>query len=295
MKLERIRVKPAVVKVQPHELKAIEQAIMTDKHAVSLKPRSEYEAFRIEFAGESIIAYTSGKIVSNGPRAEAIVQTSILSMTSPPTDVDIVIGSDEAGKGEWLGPLVIAAVALSSKQSIILKSRGVMDSKVIPIERMHEIAKMVESTCTGMKLVMIPPTTFNKRFDELHTEGKGLNDLLAWGHTKAIHEVHKEISSTKRIRIVIDEFARVKTEERLARLIPLETIELIQRPHAEDEIAVAAASILAREAREKWIDRMSLKLGFDLRELSAIEVGKRDDKHTISKLQYLDTMAKRKK
>lgn len=284
--------RPAVIKVKPDELNLIEQMIMKNQHAAYRQLKGEYEVFRIDFAGETIVAYTSGKIVSNGPRAEAIVQASVLSVTSPTTDVNIIIGSDEAGKGEWLGPLVIAAVALSPEQSQILKSRGVMDSKTIPIERLGELATEIESVCTDRKILLVPPETFNKRFEELHKEGRNLNDLLAWGHSKAIHEVHQGLSSTTKIRIVIDEFARAKTEERLARLIPLETIDLIQRPRAEDEIAVAAASILAREAREKWIDRESARIGDDLREMSVLEASERNDRYSISKIQYLEKMTK---
>ena len=286
---------PAVVKVKLDEVAEIQKAIMKNTHASLLDKKGEYELFRIDFAGETIIAYTSGKIVSSGSRSEAIVQASILSLTGQSADFDIVIGSDEAGKGEWLGPLVIAAVALTPQQSLILKSRGVMDSKVIPVERLGELSHEVDSVSTAKKIVMIPPETFNKRFEELHQEGKGLNDLLAWGHSKAIHEIHQGLSSKYRIRVVIDEFSRSKTEERLARLIPLEAIELIQRPRAEDEIAVAAASIIAREAREKWIDIKSSKIGIDLRELSVVDANQRKDKRLLSKLQYLDKLAKKKK
>ena len=295
MYVERLSVNPSVIKIKPDQLDQLEQLILKNKSAVSESKKGEYEAFRINFAGESIIAYTTGKIVSNGSRAEAIVQTTVLSLDSIKSDIDVIIGSDEAGKGEWLGPLVIAAVALTPKQSLILKSRGVMDSKIIPIERLRKLSGEIESINLAKKVVMIPPETFNKRFEELHQEGKGLNDLLAWGHSKAIHEIYQGLSSKSRIRIVIDEFARSKTEERLARLISLETIELIQRPRAEDEIAVAAASIIAREEREKWIDWKSLKLGLDLRELSVEDANKRNDKHTISKLQYLSKQAKKAK
>lgn len=279
-----------MIKIKPEQLEQIEQLILKNQHATSENKKGVYESFRINFAGESIIAYTSGKIVSNGPRAEAIVQTSVLSLDSLTTDVDIIIGSDEAGKGEWLGPLVIAAVALTPSQSKLLQSYGVMDSKDIPIEHMGDLAHEIESHCTSMKTLMITPETFNVRFEELHNEGKDLNDLLAWGHVKVISEVHQNLSSDLAIRIVVDEFARIKTEQRLARIIPLETLELIQRPRAEDEIAVAAASILARESREEWIDRQSEKMKLDLRGLSILEANEHDDKHKLTKLAYLAKM-----
>ena len=284
---------PAVIKIKPDQLEQLEHLILKNPHATTVNKKGEYESFRINFAGESIIAYTSGKIVSNGPRAEAIVQTAVLSLDSLEIDIDIIIGSDEAGKGEWLGPLVIAAVALTPSQSKILQSLGVMDSKDLPIDKMAGLTHDIEMNCTDKNILLITPETFNKRFQELHAEGKDLNDFLAWAHSKAIADVYQNISSDKQIRVVIDEFARIKTEQRLARLIPLESIELIQRHHAEDEIAVAAASILAREAREEWIDRQSKKMDLDLREMSVIDAKSHPDCQLFSKLHYLNTMVKR--
>ena len=289
-----IRVKPAVIKVKVSDLNQIERHILKSEHASSDKIKSEFESFRIRFSSETIVAYTSGKIVSSGPHSEAAVQSAVVALSPESTQVDMTVGSDEAGKGEWLGPMVIAAVALTPKQSRILQSLGVMDSKEVPLERLTELASEIESSCSSKRVLLISPTTFNKRFEELKEEGKNLNDLMAWGHSKVISEVYGEITSDTPIRVVVDEFAREKTEYRLSRVIPLEEIELIQRPRAEDEIAVAAASILARESRETWIDRYSDKEGIDLRDLSIPEAYKREDKETFSKLQYLTKMAERK-
>ena len=286
--------KPAVIKVKVSDLGQIEDYILKSEHASSHKTKGQYEVFRINFAGETIVAYTSGKIVSNGSRAEAAVQGAILSLSPEPSQVDMTIGSDEAGKGEWLGPMVVAAVALTPKQSRLLQSIGVMDSKEVPLERLTELAREIETSCSSKNVLLISPKTFNERFEELKHEGKNLNDLMAWGHSKVIAEVYNEVTSDTPIRVVVDEFARAKTEYRLSRVIPLEETELIQRPRAEDEIAVAAASILARESREIWIDRYSDKEDLDLRDLSILEAYQRKDKQNFSKLQYLNKMAERK-
>ena len=160
----------------------------------------------------------------------------------------------------------------------------------MPLARLSELANEIEVSCTSKNVLLISPKTFNERFEELKSEGKNLNDLMAWGHSKVISEVYNKIFSDTPIRVVVDEFARKKTEYRLSRVIPLEEIHLIQRPRAEDEIAVAAASILARESREAWIDRFSEKEGIDLRDLSVPEAYQRSDKHLFSKVQYLDKM-----
>lgn len=277
----------AVVKVKPKDLPSIERFILDSEHARSLKIGSEYEVFRIKLDGESIVGYTSGKIVCSGSHSEAIVQEAIRNLSEGMTEDLLVIGSDEAGKGEWLGPLVIAAVATTQEQARTLQSLGVMDSKDVPLNRLNKLAHQIKMETTYREVVLITPETFNVRLQELHDEGKNLNDLLAWAHAKVISEIYNRLSSTDSIRVVIDEFARVKTQERLSRVIPLEKIELVQRHRAEDEIAVAAASILARDAREDWIDDCSKRVGIDLRELSALEANDRPDKGVFSKLQYL--------
>ncbi|MHA2323477.1 MAG: hypothetical protein ACXACG_17750, partial [Candidatus Thorarchaeota archaeon] len=128
------------------------------------------------------------------------------------------------------------------------------------------------------------------QIEEFRKEGKNLNDMLAWAHTKVISEVYESIRTRDEpIKIVVDQFARVKTEARLRVKIDLGTIELVQRPKAEDEIAVAAASIIAREAREAWIDWACEKFGYDLREMSVNEAYEHVDKNTFAKTTYVQS------
>jgi ribonuclease HIII len=285
-------VSQSIIKVKPEDLPRVEKLILASRHASSLKTGSEYEAFRIKFEGDSIVGYTSGKIVCSGAHAEAIVQTSVRNLTEGKMSRILVIGSDEAGKGEWLGPLVVAAVAATEEQSRTLQSLGVMDSKEVPINRLSNISAQIELECTDQKVLLIPPETFNIRLKELHEEGKNLNDLLAWSHAKVISDIYNGIKKVDTIRVVIDEFARTKTEQRLSRVMPLEKIELVQRPRAEDEIAVAAASILARETRERWIDRFTSRLNLDLRELSVPEALTHPKRASFAKIQYLEKMSR---
>jgi ribonuclease HIII len=285
-----------VLKVKQSQLRDIENQILQDMHASSLSLTNQHEAFRIRLAMDTIVGYKSGKIVCTGPEAAAAVRTALVKISPPSDSKTLTIGSDETGKGEWLGPLVVAAVALTSSQSVELQSFGVADSKGIAPTRIAQLSQDIELNCRARKTVLVPPKRFNTMFDELHEEGKSLNDLLAWAHAKAISEVHSVLKPAERseLRIVIDEFSRKKTNERLGRVLDLGKVEVIQRPRAEDEIAVAAASILAREARERWIDSTSSKLDVDLRELSWLEVDRRDDRFEIAKVSYLETMKSKK-
>lgn len=203
---------------------------------------------------------------------------------------EVIVGSDEAGKGEWLGPLTVAAVALTPEQSSYLVTQGVMDSKELKIERIIELSDIIRKECLGYHVITITPRKFNILLKEVKKEGKSLNDILAWGHAKAISEVYRELQNKKilgRAKLVIDEFDRLKTEERIGRVLKLTNFDVEQRPRAEDVTAVAAASILARAIRELWIDDASKRLHLDLRKLSAAEALTHRDAEHFAKISFL--------
>ncbi|MFW9976375.1 MAG: hypothetical protein ACFFDQ_13975 [Candidatus Thorarchaeota archaeon] len=279
--------KQTTVKVDSDQMEEMQRILLDNSESSELDTQSEYEAFRIMYAGEAIIGYTSGKIVSSGPYSSAAVQNAILEMKSLASHA-IVIGSDEAGKGEWLGPLSVAAVALTPKQTGLMRALGIMDSKSLSVLRITELSKTVRRYALKVESLLISPEKFNTQIEEFRKEGKNLNDLLAWAHTTVISEVYNTVKGgNESIKIVVDQFARVKTEARLRGKIDLGRVELIQRPKAEDEIAVAAASIVAREAREAWIDWACEKFNVDLRELSVNDAYKHSKKNAFAKTSYL--------
>jgi ribonuclease HIII len=201
-----------------------------------------------------------------------------------------IVGSDEAGKGEWLGPLTVAAVALTPEQSSYLITQGVMDSKELKIEKIIELSDIIRKKCLSYHVITITPKKFNLLLLEVKREGKSLNDILAWGHAKAISEVYQELQDKKifgRVKLVIDEFDKLKTEKRLSRVLKLTNFDLEQKPHAEEETAVAAASILARAAREFWIDDASKRLNLNLRNISATEAMSYTNVEYFAKLSFL--------
>ncbi|MHA2072015.1 MAG: hypothetical protein ACW985_09555 [Candidatus Thorarchaeota archaeon] len=278
---------PFVVKVEPNRLQELLEALLKSTQVTPIPPTNQYEEFRLRCAGGTIIGYTSGKVVALGLLSESLLKDTVLEMEDRDR-FDIVIGSDEAGKGEWLGPLVVSAVAVSSEQSPRLRAHGVMDSKDLSMQRIMELDLNIESLSMTRYTVLISPEKFNQRFVELHEEGKNLNDLLAWAHSIAISNVFNTIgpSLESDVQIVVDEFARAKTRERLDRVIDLDSVDLVQRHQAEDEIAVAAASITARAARELWIDGARKSLNIELREISKEEAREHPEKHRFAKVQY---------
>jgi ribonuclease HIII len=277
---------PFVIKVPVDQLDELRVALLDDDHTHPVRTTSQYEAFRFHFAGGTIIGYTSGKVVANSPETVGILTRAAQSLEQS-VDTTLTLGSDEAGKGEWLGPLTVAAVCLSEEQAAYLRSVGVMDSKELSPRMVGELAYEIEENSLAIAKVLISPVTFEERLSELHDEGKNLNDLLAWGHAKVIKEVHDQLHTIEDLRIVVDEFAAEKTEERIERLIDLDSIELVQMHRAESVTAVAAASIMARDLRDDWIDKKSGELGYELVGMTIEEALGRKEIEEFAKISYL--------
>lgn len=147
------------------------------------------------------------------------------------------IGIDESGKGDYFGPLVIAAVFVTPSTQQDLTLMQVRDSKKISDGRIVEMAPDIRLLCPH-SVVPIGP----QRYNELYAKIKNLNRLLAWGHARALENLLQQVDCDLAIA---DQFG----DERLILNALQEKgkqIRLMQRPKAESDLAVAAASILAR-------------------------------------------------
>jgi ribonuclease HIII len=166
------------------------------------------------------------------------------------------IGSDESGKGDFFGPLVIAAFFLPEGQEDVLRELGVKDSKRTSDPRCLELAGTLKRAYPFHSVVAIGPEKYN----ELWAKLRNLNRLLAWGHARAIENVLERVPAG---RAVTDQFG----DERFVRGALLKKgreIELVQMPRAEEDPAVAAASILARAEFLVRLDALSRDAGLAL-------------------------------
>ena len=168
-------------------------------------------------------------------------------------------GVDESGKGDFFGPLVIAGVFVDRGIARKLMDVGVQDSKRITSDaRIRALADEIRKTAMGLfEVVLIGPAKYN----ELYEKFGNLNKLLAWGHARVIENLLAKKSDCP--RSLSDQFADKRLIEQ-SLLRHGRKINIQQRPRAESDIAVAAASILAREAFINWLDREGKKLGVRL-------------------------------
>jgi ribonuclease HIII len=282
--------KPHVVQIAKDEITRFVSILEKDDRLKQIPTTNEYEIYRGKGENGLIIVYSSGKAVINGEQGKEVVGDVIRKIEMPSADIDVIVGSDEAGKGEWLGPLVTAAVAILPSKIARLRLEGIMDSKTLSLDRIRELAKMVEHESVFYHVVTISPKRFNSFFKEVKEEGKSLNDILAWSHYRVLSDAYKFLISEGlgRMRVVIDEFDRMKTENRLSSFLKKKNVIVEQKTGAEEEIPVAAASIIARSTREKWIDAESKSMGVDLRSMTKEEVLEFPDAKKVAKLSYIN-------
>jgi|TARA_B110000908_G_scaffold24614_1_gene28248 ribonuclease HIII len=165
-------------------------------------------------------------------------------------------GIDESGKGDFFGPLVIAGAYTDATSTRALMDAGVMDSKrITSANKIAKLAKIIRDTRgVSYEIVSIGPEKYN----EMYGSFRNLNRLLAWGHARVIRSLVEKVPSCP--RALSDQFARKEVlEKELARHGV--DIELQQRTKGESDVAVAAASILARERFVQWIAASSEKSG----------------------------------
>ena len=168
-------------------------------------------------------------------------------------------GVDESGKGDFFGPLVIAGVYVDRGIARKLLDAGVVDSKRIGSDaRIRALAETIRKSSLGLvETVLIGPAKYN----ELYQKFGNLNLLLGWGHARVIENLLAKKPACP--RSLSDQFADARVIN-TSLLKHGRKITIEQRPRAESDIAVAAASIMAREGFINWLDRKSKELGLRL-------------------------------
>ena len=229
--------------------------------------------WRAKKAGYSAIFYNTGKFLIQGSNVSSITQRveEYLNINTNVTDKKEVsnlsitgneperpfprIGVDESGKGDFFGPLVIAGVMVDSTNAEILTNAGVKDCKKVNDKNINKLAAIIKNNCV-FSVITINPAKYN----ELYSKLNNLNRLLAWGHARAIENILQKAQCSYALS---DKFGDEKLIENA--LLKLgKSITLEQRCKAESDIAVAAASILARAHFLAALSDISKKYGIQI-------------------------------
>ncbi|MGC9941671.1 MAG: ribonuclease HIII [Verrucomicrobiota bacterium] len=243
---------------------ALEAALV----ARSWKPREvPYARFAFESDKTNLVFYESSKLVVQGKGTaefvEFLLEPEILKQAKVGYETilnpDLLlprIGVDESGKGDFFGPLCIAGVYVNEQVVKSWTDLGVRDSKNISSDKkISELAEKIRHTpgCVVNTVVI-----GNEAYNRLYLKMKSVNAMLAWGHARVIENLMglRYQMNPLPVKAISDQFAASKSVIEKALMTAGREIELVQRHKAEEDIAVAAASILARDEFVKGLARL---------------------------------------
>lgn len=217
---------------------------------------------RFSVRGPDFIAtlYRSGKLVVQGRGVRLFAERYLGGMPEEAAGADAgpievgtrtLIGSDEAGKGDYFGPLVVVALRADPKERRELAKAGVADSKTLSDERIRILAPALEQRYAFTSEVL-DPEDYNRE----HPRFRSLNPLLAELHARCIRRLAQPDAL-----VLVDKFA---DESLVAGRLEGLDIELHQRTRAEREPVVAAASVIARNLFLEGLKRLSEEFALDL-------------------------------
>jgi len=252
---------------------AIEQKLRKDLEKIDFEfSHVDYAFWRASRAGIVLTFYKKGTLMIQGQDIDEmndyLSEGGFLGVEES-SQYSSWIGTDESGKGDYFGSLVIGGVMINDKVKDAIFEIGVRDSKNISDGQIKELAiKIKKLTCHTV--VSINPLKYNELIGRIGN----LNDLLAWGHARAIENILMEEDCEYAIS---DKFGNEKYLNN-ALMENGKKIKLKQIEDAEDDMGVACASILARDLFVKSIEKLSRDYGFDFPKGASsemiVEIGK---------------------
>ena len=162
----------------------------------------------------------------------------------------MICGVDEAGKGPVIGPLVVAAVAVKNAKDI--QDLGVKDSKQLSPLKRKELSNIIKD-----KFDYTVEIIEAEKVDEYRKQNK-LNDLNREAFEKLISKLNPNVAYVDAADVNEHRFGKQIKEK----LTNENDTDIISMHKADEKIdVVAAASIIAKEAREEEIRRLKKEIG----------------------------------
>ena len=258
---------------------------LTDEQASALETALSSRGFKFRavpyarFAGEkdkiNVVFYESGKLVVQGKGTqefiEFVLEPEVLKQArlgyETVLNPDLLlprIGVDESGKGDFFGPLCVAGVYINENVVKAWKDAGIRDSKNISSDK--KISELAEKIRKTSGCVMNTVTIGNEAYNRLYARMKNVNAILAWGHARVIENLmgQRHQMNPAPVKAISDQFASNKEVVAKALMSLGREIELVQRHRAEEDLSVAAASILARDEFVKGLAKLEKQFAMKL-------------------------------
>lgn len=176
-----------------------------------------------------------------------------------------LIGIDEAGVGPVLGPLVIGGVRVEERKVRTLNRIGVKDSKLFgsgerAIIKRATLWQQISRTA-DVWVERIPATELdNQNWILLEIEKIAeIMNQLSWGETEKVFVGWVGKLGERRFLSLLYESLKRKAATSLWELQE----KLVYLKNAEQQPAVAAASVLAKTERDQEVKRLCEEIGFD--------------------------------
>jgi ribonuclease HII len=163
----------------------------------------------------------------------------------------ILGGIDEAGRGSVIGPLVIAGVSLDNEAILYLKNEGVTDSKKITCLKRELLYPKIISCAKSIYICRVDPRTIDSYVNQ-----NKLNLL----ESKFMTIIADNLQADK---IIIDacDVNLVRFKQSIVNNLINTSLKVYCFHKADsDNIAVSAASIVAKVTRDRQIKKIERKL-----------------------------------
>lgn len=234
-------------KFNPTELNRIKEFFTKENCKFS---QQQYAFFKAVSSNYTASFYNTGKLVIQGSEISEIVKKFSayfsIKVDNIPENITYeeiteknYIGVDESGKGDYFGPLIIAGVVINDELKKIFGELGIKDSKQLTDEKISKLAPQIQKQAKWSVVTINP-----QKYNELYSKFKNLNNLLAWGHARVIENLLEKAPECT--LALSDKFAKDDKVIENALMIKGRQIKMVQKTKGESDLAVAAASIIAR-------------------------------------------------
>lgn len=259
-------------KLNDEQAAALEKIVRDGGYELRDVPYARFSGVRPD---HNVTFYHSGKLVVQGKGTREFVEFTLepqvlgaatlgYETVLKPELLDPRIGVDESGKGDFFGPLCVAGVYVNADVLAAWKEQGIRDSKNISSDaQVAKLAEVIRRT-PGCVTSVVPIGC--EAYNRMHQASGSVNKVLAWGHARVIENLllQEDRMQPPPVRAISDQFAQDKATVARALMERGSQLELVQRHRAEEDLAVAAASILARDEFVQRLKRLEKEFGVPL-------------------------------